>query len=71
MPLRRAASIEEASTAMGIDWMVWDEITQAIPPVYSHFIGKQALEFLTLRDLDFALKRKRICSQETAKEPVK
>jgi hypothetical protein len=29
--------------AMGISWMVGREITQAIPPIYTEFIGKQIL----------------------------
>lgn len=29
---------------MGIDWMEWSESKQAIPPAYSEFIGRQALE---------------------------
>lgn len=28
---------------MGIDWMNWQEATQAIPPAYTHWIGKQLL----------------------------
>ena len=28
-----------AAEAMGIDWMKRDELTQAIPPVYTEFIG--------------------------------
>jgi len=28
---------------MGIDWMDWDEITQAIPPAYTEYIGKQLI----------------------------
>ena len=30
--------------AMQIDWMTRDEMAQAIPPAYSEFIGKQALQ---------------------------
>jgi DNA (cytosine-5)-methyltransferase 1 len=41
--IRAAKSIEEASAVMGIDWMNWDEIREAIPPAYSQFIGKAAL----------------------------
>ena len=30
--------------AMGIDWMTRHELTQSIPPAYSEFIGKQAVQ---------------------------
>jgi DNA (cytosine-5)-methyltransferase 1 len=39
----RICSVNEACKAMGIDWMNWKELTQAIPPAYSEFIGKQFL----------------------------
>ena len=32
-----------AAEAMGIDWMKRDELTQAIPPVFTEFIGRQLL----------------------------
>ena len=32
--------------AMEIDWMTRKEITQAIPPAYSEFIGRQAIQFI-------------------------
>jgi len=32
--------------AMGIDWMQRDQLSQAIPPAYTQFIGKQLLEHL-------------------------
>ena len=32
-----------AADAMGIDWMKRDELTQAIPPVYTEYIGRQLL----------------------------
>ncbi|MFH1485098.1 MAG: DNA cytosine methyltransferase [Chloroflexota bacterium] len=32
-----------AAEAMGIDWMVREELTQAIPPAYTEYIGKQLL----------------------------
>ena len=41
--IRAAKSIEEASAAMGIDWMTWDEIREAIPPAYTELIGHQLL----------------------------
>ncbi len=32
--------------AMGIDWMNGTELSQAIPPAYTEFIGKQLMEYL-------------------------
>lgn len=32
--------------AMQIDWMTWKQLTQAIPPAYTAFIGKQLLTIL-------------------------
>lgn len=43
------ANLEEARVAMGIDWMTWDEIREAIPPAYTEFIGAQLLEALPAR----------------------
>ena len=37
-------TLERAPTDMGIDWMNWRELTQAIPPAYSEFIGVKAKE---------------------------
>jgi DNA (cytosine-5)-methyltransferase 1 len=31
---------------MGIDWMLKDELAQAIPPAYTEFLGLQVLEHL-------------------------
>lgn len=39
----RAASIEEAGLAMGIDWMDWQGLREAIPPSYTQWIGEQLL----------------------------
>ena len=36
-----AKSIEQAREAMGIDWMIWGELVEAIPPAYAQFIGLQ------------------------------
>ena len=36
-----AKSIEQAREAMGIDWMIWGELVEAIPPVYTKWIGEQ------------------------------
>lgn len=33
----------------GIDWMSLEELTQAIPPAYTEFIGKQIIEYLDIQ----------------------
>lgn len=38
--------LERWREAMAIDWMSKKELTQAIPPQYTHYIGKQAMEYL-------------------------
>jgi DNA (cytosine-5)-methyltransferase 1 len=38
-----AKSIEEAREAMGIDWMLWGDLVEAIPPHYTYEIGKQLI----------------------------
>lgn len=38
-----AKTIEEARDAMGIDWMIWGELVEAIPPRYTYEIGKQLI----------------------------
>jgi DNA (cytosine-5)-methyltransferase 1 len=44
--IRAAKSIEEAREAMGIDWMTWEEIREAIPPAYTEFIGRPLIQAL-------------------------
>lgn len=42
-----ASSIEQAKTAMGVDWhMTWRELAESIPPAYTEFIGRQLLDAL-------------------------
>jgi len=34
-----AKTLKECQEAMGIDWMTWKPLTQAIPPAYTKYIG--------------------------------
>jgi DNA (cytosine-5)-methyltransferase 1 len=44
----KAVSIVDAQNALGIDWMTtWDDLTDAIPPAYTQFIGEQLLAHLS------------------------
>lgn len=36
-----AKTIEQARAAMDIDWMIWGELVEAIPPVYTEYLGNQ------------------------------
>jgi DNA (cytosine-5)-methyltransferase 1 len=39
----RRPTIAEARVAMGIDWMTWTEISEAVPPAYTQFIGERLM----------------------------
>ena len=41
-----AKSIEKAREAMGINWMLWGDLVEAIPPRYTYEIGKQLIAML-------------------------
>jgi DNA (cytosine-5)-methyltransferase 1 len=41
-----AKTMAEANEAMGINWMIWGELVESIPPVYTEFIGKQVINSL-------------------------
>ena len=43
---KTADSIEEAREAMGIDWMLWGDLVEAIPPVYAEHLGLQVMASL-------------------------
>jgi len=38
---KTAETIEEAREAMGINWMIWGELVEALPPVFTEFLGNQ------------------------------
>jgi len=40
---RKHTTTERGREAMGIDWMNRDELSEAIPPAYTEFIGRQLL----------------------------
>jgi DNA (cytosine-5)-methyltransferase 1 len=43
-------NIKEAREAMGIDWMTRYELSQAIPPAYTEFIGRQIIKSIGSAD---------------------
>lgn len=44
-PLYRG-TVAQAHQDMGIDWMEWDELREAIPPAYTEWIGRQLMALL-------------------------
>lgn len=43
---RTASTLEEGQGAMGIDWLPWRPLTQAVPPAYTEWIGGRLLAAL-------------------------
>ena len=41
-----AKTMAEANEAMGIDWMIWGELVESIPPAYTEYLGKQLINNL-------------------------
>jgi len=39
---------ERGSRAMGIEWMTVRELSQAIPPVYTEWVGRQVVQFFSV-----------------------
>ena len=44
----KATSLGHGRRAMGIDWMTWPELAEAIPPAYTEHIGQQLMEHLRM-----------------------
>ena len=38
-----ARSIQEARDAMGMDWGIWSELKEAIPPAFTKYLGEQLI----------------------------
>lgn len=45
----KGGSTADWKIAMGIDWMTGKELAEAIPPMFSEFIGRQVLTALEHR----------------------
>jgi DNA (cytosine-5)-methyltransferase 1 len=43
---KTAVNITEARQVMGIDWAIWTELVEAIPPVYTDYLGAQIVSWL-------------------------
>jgi DNA (cytosine-5)-methyltransferase 1 len=50
MPVGHFSGITRARKEMGIDWMNRAEITQAIPPLYTEWIGRQLIQILEVKN---------------------
>lgn len=42
--INRARTLAQGQAAMDIDWMPWKSLTQAIPPAYTEWIGRQLIQ---------------------------
>jgi DNA (cytosine-5)-methyltransferase 1 len=49
-----ADKLRLAREAMGIDWMNWREISQAIPPAYTEYIGRQLIQAVMAEETHYA-----------------
>ena len=43
---RKAQSLEEGRSAMGVDWMEWRDLKDSIPPAYTRWVGRHIREHL-------------------------
>lgn len=47
---KTAESLDQARGAMGIDWMLWGDLVESIPPAYTEFIGRQLVDSMAATD---------------------
>jgi DNA (cytosine-5)-methyltransferase 1 len=40
--------VKDARIAMGIDWMIGDELREAVPPAYTEWIGNEIRKLLNI-----------------------
>ncbi len=45
----RCVTVDEFRQAMEIDWMIRKELSQAIPPAYTEYIGKYLIKLFELK----------------------
>lgn len=48
------SGVAAARKAMGIDWMVREELREAIPPAYTEYVGEQLMHEVKRRELELA-----------------
>ena len=41
---KTASTIDEARKAMDMNWAIWSELVEAIPPAYTKYIGEQVMQ---------------------------
>ena len=46
---RRCWGRDRRWRTMGIDWMTWDELREAIPPAYTELVGHQLMQHVQAR----------------------
>ena len=55
--MNRAHSLADAQKAMGIDWMDWPELCEAIPPAFTQWLGERLIALISESTLASASER--------------